>query len=335
MYKRNFLIGLFVFLSLYVYPLFAEVPGYFRFTQSVGEDTVEKVLDEQQLEFEERLKASDLIPYIKRKERRQFSDAVLQKLYEYRLEIQENAYATTMKLCPAYRIAKGMGLPEYHRRLGESRYVNHESPEVRDWALNMNDEYGTALSSSLQEWLYVMYEGAAQPFSVIGGVKADWADVTNTSSFEIKGWFYSFYILYLTDSLGFVQAIMHCLGTTDTDEVNQFIYTVLAVDLGMSSLSYFATLWTGDKILRLIINGLRWSSRPVGRAIVNFLHRKSISPNTAKRYATVAGLFFLGGFGVWATDAIMDSQEEKEIVQEIMQLELERAKNKQFQQQEK
>ncbi|MDE0151127.1 MAG: hypothetical protein OXK80_01345 [Bdellovibrionales bacterium] len=334
MYKRISLIGLFIFFSLYVYPLFAEVPGYFRFTQSVGEKTVETVLDEHQLEFAENLKASDLIPLIGREDRKGYSTALLQQIYEYRLDIQENAYATTMKLCPAYRIAKGMGLPEYHRNLGESRYINHESPEVREWARNMNDEYGTALSSSFQEWVYVMYEGAAQPFSNMAGVKADWINVTNIPMNKMDHWFYSFYIYYLVRSLGFVQAIVHCLGTTDVDEVNQFIYTVLVVDLEMSLAGYVATFWTGDKIFRLLLHGLRWSSRPIGRALVSFLHRKHIPPGTVKKYAAVAGVSVLGALGIWITNAIMDSQEMGEFSQEFIQQELESIKNEQLQEQE-
>ena len=329
MFKRFFLIGLLIFSILYIQSLFAELPEYLRFTQSVDKINVQRVLDEYPLEFEEGLKASEIIPLVSTEGRRKYSNSILQKLYEYRLEIQENAYATTMKLCPAYRIAKGMGLPEYHQKLGESRYVDHESFAVRNWARNMNDEYGTTLSSSLQGWLYVMYEGATQPLSAIGGVKADWLNITHTSMLEIKSWFYSFYILYLTDSLGFVQGIMHCLGTTDADEINQFIYTVLAVDLGMSSLGYALTFWTGDKILRLIINGLRWSFRPLGRSLLSFLHRKNISPTIAKRYAALAGVSLLGGFGLWLTHAIRNPQEVEEFSQEFFQIELERVKNKQ------
>ena len=335
MYNRKYFIGLFIFLSLYVYPLFADVPGYIQLTQSVGEDAVQRVLEEHRLEVEDKLKSSDLIQLVKEEDRKQFSNDVIQKLYDYQMEIKENAYQNTMKLCPAYRIAKGKGLPEYHKRLSDSYYVQHESAEVRGWALNMNDEYGENLSSSLQEWLYVMYEGAAQPFSAIGGVKADWLQQkSEISVFEMESWFYSFYTLYLTDSLGFVQAAIHCLGTMDADEINQFASTVLAVDTGISVSGYAVTFWTGDKILRLIIHGLRWSSRPLGRAIVALSNRYNIPMSTVKKYAVVAGLVGLGGLGVWATDAVLESREEQELFQEIMQLEIERAKNKRLQQSE-
>ena len=309
MYKRKYFIGFIIFLSFYVYPLFADVPGYNQLTLSVGAE----------------------------KKRSQFSNDVAQKLYDYRMEIEENAYQTTMRLCPAYRIAKGMGLPEYHRRLSDSYYVNHESSEVREWALNMNDEYGEVLSSYLQEWLYVMYEGAVQPLSNIGGVKADWIQNSpeEISFFDMEQWFYSFYTRYLVDSTGFVQGAMHCLGTMDGDEINQFAVTILAVDTGMSALGYVLTFWTGDKILRLIIHGLRWSSRPVGRAMVRFLNSKNISPKTVKTYAIIAGVFGLGGLGVWTTDAFLDSQAEQEFGQDIISVDLERAiKNKQLQLQE-
>jgi len=334
MYK-NYFIGLFVFLILFAYPLFANAPGYFRLTQSVGEDNVLTLLEEHRLEVEDKLKASDLIPLIvEEEERRQFSDDVIQKLYDYRMEIKKNAYQTTMKLCPAYRIAKGMGLPEYHKQFNNSYYTQHKSSEVRGWALNMNNKYGEVLSSSLQSWLYVMYEGAVQPFSAIGGVKADWIqNKPELSLFDMESWFYSFYTLYLIDSLGFVQAAIHCLGTMDSDGINQFASTVLAVDTAMSALGYAVTFWTGEKILRFIIHGLRWSSRPVGRILVRFLNSKNISP-AVKKYAIITGVFGLGGLGLWVVDAIMDSQKEQEVAQDFILRELERAKNRKLQQQE-
>lgn len=319
---------LFIFFSLHAFASFADVSRYVQFAQSVSADDVQKILVEHRLELEEKLKAENLIQYVKKDERKQFSDEVLQKLYDYRTEIQENAYETTMKLCPAYRTAKGMGLPEYHKKLNNSYYVSHESPEVRNWAFNMNEEYGEVLSSSLQSWLYVMYEGGIQPFSAIGGIKADFIEKLNISFFDWKHWFYSFYTLYLTDSLGFLQAAMHCLNTMSSDEINQFAVTVLFVDATMSTAGYGLTFWAGDKIFRAIIQGIRWSSRPISRMVTRTLHKNNISPNTVKKYAVVAGLVGLGGAGIWAAHSIMESQEEQDMFQEMMQRELEQAKNK-------
>ena len=319
---------LFIFFSLYAFSSFADVSRYTQFTQSVSAEDVQTILEEHRLEWGGKLTAEDLIQYVKKEERRQFSDEILQKLYDYRTEIQENAYETTMKLCPAYRMAKGMGLPEYHKKLNDSYYVSHESPEVKNWALNMNEEYGEILSSSLQSWLYVMYEGGVQPFSAIGGIKADFIENLNIPLFDWKHWFYSFYTLYLTDSLGFLQAAMHCLNTMSSDEINQFAVTVLFTDAVMSTAGYGLTFWAGDKIFRAIIQGIRWSSRPIGRMITRVLHKNNISPSTVKKYAVIAGLAGLGGVGVWAAHSIMKSQEEQEMFQEMMQRELERAKNK-------
>ena len=318
---------LFIFFSLYAYSSFADISRYVQLTQSVGESDVQKILEEHRLELGKKLTAEELIQYVKKEERKQFSDEVLQKLYDYRTEIQENAYETTMKLCPVYRIAKGMGLPEYHTKIS-SYYVSHESPEVRNWALNMDEEYGEVLSSSLQSWLYVMYEGGVQPFSAIGGVKADFIEKLSISFFDWKHWFYSFYTLYLTDSLGFLQAAMHCLNTMSSDEINQFAVTVLFVDAAMSTAGYGLTFWAGDKIFRAIIQGIRWSSRPIGRMITRVLHKNNISPNTVKKYAVAAGLVGLGGLGTWAAHSIIESQEEQDIFQKMIQREMERAKNK-------
>ena len=319
---------LFIFFSLYTFSSFADVSRYTQFTQSVSADDVQTILEEHRLEWGEKLTAEELIQYVKKEERKQFSDEILQKLYDYRIEIQENAYETTMKLCPAYRIAKGMGLPEYHKKLSDSYYVSHESPKMRNWALNMNEEYGEVLSSSLQSWLYVMYEGGVQPFSAIGGIKADFIEKLNISFFDWKSWFYSFYTLYLTDSLGFLQAAMHCLNTMSSDEINQFAVTVLFTDAVMSTAGYALTFWAGDKILRAIIQGIRWSSRPISRMITRFLHKNNISPDTVKKYALLAGFVGVGTAAGWIVQTIKESQKEQDMFQEMMQKELERAKNK-------
>ena len=327
MYKKKYF-GLFIFLSFYIFPLFADVPRYIQLTQSVEGPAVQNFLKDHRLDVEETLLASDVIPFVEKADRKKFSDDVLQKLYDYRKNIQENAYSTTMKLCPAYRIAKGIGLPEYHEKSNDSYYVQHRSPEVRHWALNMNDEYGESLSSSLQAWLYVMYEGGVQPFSAMGGIKADFIDKLNLSFFEAKSWFYSFYTLYLIDSLGFLQAAMHCLDTMDVDEIHQFASTILAVDVTMSMAGYVLTFWTGEKIFGAIIRGIQWSSRPIGRMMTRAMHRRGISPKMVKKYAIVAGGVALGVLGLWAIDSIMESQEEQERIQEIIKEEIERAKNK-------
>ena len=258
--------------------------------------------------------------------RRQFGDGVLQKMYDYRIEIQKNAYAETMKLCPVYRIAAGMGLPPYHKKLKNSYYVQHESPEVRDWALQMNRQYGKDIASSLQAWLYVMYEGGVQSFSALfeTGMKGDYINITQASFFESRRWFYSLYTLYLTDSLGFLQAAMHCLGTISEEEINQFALTVLGVDAAMSTAGYTVTLWTGEQVFGLIFKGIQWASRPLTKRFVSWLHRMNISPSTVKKYAVAGGITALGGLGIWTVSSLNKTQEEEELLQRMIQEEISR-----------
>ena len=265
---------------------------------------------------------------IEKKVHQQFGDEALQRIYDYRVGIQKNAYETTMKLCPAYRLAAGMGLPQYHREIKDSYYVHHESPEVREWALEMNREYGENLSSSLQAWLYVMYEGGVQSFSALfeTGVKGDYIDVTHSGFFELRRWFYSLYTLYLTDSLGFLQAAMHCLGTVSADEINQFALTVMGVDAAMSMAGYAVTLWTGEQVFGLIFRGIQWASRPLTSRFVHWLYRMNISPGVVKKYAMAGGITALGALGIWTFNSFKESEEESAVWQEMMKQEAARIK---------
>ncbi len=288
--QGKILTGLFIFLSVYVYPLFAEAPNYVK-------------------------NASFLVQSVEEKVRKQFGDDTLQRIHDYGIEIQKNAYEITMQLCPAYRVAIGMGLPDYHKKFNNSYYVHHQSPEVRSWALQMNNEYGEDLSSSLQAWLYVMYEGGVQSFLALfeTGIKGDYINVTHKSFFEVRRWFQSMYTLYLVDSLGFSQAAMHCLNTvTDADAINQFTYAVLGVDIYMSTVGYVAMIWTGEQVFGVIVQGIRWASRPLARGFVKWLHRMNISTSTVKRYAVISGVTALGGLGIWTVDSIQESQESQE-----------------------
>ncbi len=299
MWKKNILVGLFVCFNLYAYPLFAEASRYVQGSSSV-------------------------IQSVEKEVRKQFGDDVLQKIYDYRVEIQNNAYAETMKLCPVYRIVIGMGLPQYHKKLGGSYYTQHESSKVREWAVQMHRQYGEDISSSLQAWMYVMYEGGVQSFSALfeTGMKGDYINITHTSYFELRRWFYSLYTLYLTDSLGFLQAAVHCLGTVDVDEIHQFALTVLGVDVAMSTAGYALTFWTGEKIFGFIFQGVRWASQPLTKKFVSWLHRMNISPSTVKKYAVAGGITALGGLGFWTVSALNKSQEEEKLLQEMMEEEI-------------
>lgn len=198
--------------------------------------------------------------------KKHFDDEVLQKLYEYRVKIRESAYAVTMQLCAGYRTAVGYGMPEYHENMRKPYYTNHSDPEVRLWAGRINEEYGKAVSSSLQAWMKLVYEGGAQPFSVIfGGLKSDYLAKRNTGLFEFESWFHSLYSLFLLDSLGFLQGAVHCLGTHDKSEIDRFAAAVMIVDSEAGLAGHLITFWTGAVILKYIWLAARWTFRPVGK----------------------------------------------------------------------
>ena len=241
-----------------------------------------------------------------------FDDEVLQALYNYRSEIRKNAYSITMRLCPVYRLAVGKGLPDYHKKMRKSEYVNHPHPQVQAWVQNMNDRYGEDVSQSLQEWVRLVYEGGVQPFSSLFGMKADYLEVTHHSLLEFRSWFYSLYTLYLVDSLGFVAGAMHCLDTVDNSEINRFAQALLIVDSEMSLAGHAVTFWTGGKIIGLIIRGANLSFRPVSRASQAFIKKMGWDKALIKKYSGFGGLAALSGLGAWLSYSFFSLQEDTE-----------------------
>ena len=208
---------------------------------------------------------SSFVKQAEEETKKHFGDEVLQKLYEYRLKVQEEAYSTTLRLCAGYRMAVGYGLPDYHKKIQNSYYSKHPNEEVRVWANKINEEYGEMVSSSLQEWLKLVYEGGVQPFSAMFGLKSDYLAKKNAGLFEFESWFHSLYSLFLLNSLGFLQAAVHCLGTMDKSEIDRFASTVMIFDSEASLVSHFITFWTGAVVLKYIWTATRWVFRPVGK----------------------------------------------------------------------
>ena len=240
---------------------------------------------------------------------RKFGDETLQTLNEYKTNIQAQSYVTTMRLCAAYRVAKGMGLPDYHKKINSAPYINHPDVHVREWAQNMSREYGEVVSSSIQSWLKVIYEGGVQPLSALFGMKSDYIYKRNLSFFELHSWFYSLYTLYLVDSLGFLQASMHCLATLDADVINRFATTVMIVDSEISLLGHALTLWGGAKVIQLIFQALKWTWRPVAKMGSAFLRKVDISPSRFETGLKIAGLFTVVGLGAWSMEQFKTQRE--------------------------
>jgi len=153
----------------------------------------------------------------------------LARLTAFKAEVERGAFSQTMKLCEGYRRARGMGPSGYH-----GAYV-----------------YST--EESLGEWAKVAREGLIQPFSAMFGLKADYLAFNNVSLFAFHSWFRSLYSLYLINSMGFLQASMHCLNTMDQREINLFASAIVAVDLESTLVSELGLMWTGGRVLGLII----------------------------------------------------------------------------------
>ena len=179
-------------------------------------------------EYEYLEQTSVLVQQVEEESQKHFDDEVLQKLYEYRREIEQNAYLTTLKLCPAYHIITRYGLEEYYQNINKPYFLNHSDPEVQKWVQQTQQE--SVLSSSLKSWRSVAYEGGVQPLSALFGLKADYLHQTHASLLEIQSWFQSLYSLFLVQSPGFLQAAGDCLNTEDPSEIDQFAFTILIFD---------------------------------------------------------------------------------------------------------
>ena len=291
---------------------------------------------------------SSLIQFAEEETEKSFGSSVLQDLNEYRSQIRQSAYETTLRLCTAYRIAVGMGLPEYHKKVNSSEYLQHADPRVRQWAENLNRQYGDTVSSSMQAWLKTAYEGGVQPFTIIFGNKADYLAETHTGIFELKAWFYSLYTMYLVDSLGFLSAAVHCLGTHEVDEVNRFAVAVMMFDSAASIPGHLVFMWTGGMILKGLWRASKWSFRPVLRMasatkqrlnhVLQQITGKPVPvesswsqqashtvaqwllrflPYTTRRNTLITGGVGGGGIGgVWITDIVRDRFKQREILEE-------------------
>ena len=272
-------------------------------------------------------KTHSLIAEVEKETKRHFNDETLKKLYEYRMIVQKNAYADTMKLCSAYRQAVNMGLPAYHEHLSSPYYINHPNTEVREWARGLTHQYGQMLSSSLQMWMRLGFEGGSQPFSSMFGLKADYIEKTNTGFFEMRSWFQSLYSLFLINSLGFVSGASHCLGSLDENEISRFASAIMIFDSEASLAGHAFTFWTGGMIFNYLFKAARWSLRPASKITSSFIQKikqhtgwniKTHPAFSKRRLITAGGLSLTGGLGFFIYEKIKQRREMENKLQSVL-----------------
>ena len=207
-----------------------------------------------------------------------FNDESLQKIYEYRIKVQKSAFADTMKLCIAYRKARGLVTPQLHTIHGD--FNQHKDPNIRDWAQKMDQKYGVFESASLQSWMKILVEGTKQPFSAMGGLKSDFNEAQidyKGYSFKVRDmferWFLSLYSVFLVESDGFLEASLHCLGDLSMNQIEEeilnFRFTILFFDTQASAQSYNLMFWTGEYIFELLFKGTLLALSPISKRVVS------------------------------------------------------------------
>ena len=219
-----------------------------------------------------------------------FDDEVLQELYEYRMNIEKDAYSTAKDLCSVYAhviISSDISFSE----------------------------------NSLDAWSKILYEGMAQPFSAIGGKKADYLEKTHAQMFELRSWFYSLYTLFLLNSDGFKKGAEECLKG-HPEEVEDFIKSIKVVDIIGSSGIYLVEGGIIGKLLSVIIKSFKFVKSPVSKAYFKSLKKMHVSPRHAKNFLlTAAGSGALAG-GIFFWNEYREKKAQQEMLQKWFEEEL-------------
>lgn len=217
-----------------------------------------------------------------------YGDPVVDRLASYKRGVEKTAYETTLKLCEGYRRAKYLGPHPYHGK----------------WMYSFNQ--------SMNAWTKVAKEGALQPLSAIGGLKADYLSLQNIGFFDFESWFGSMYTFYLVNSLGFLSGAMHCLDTMDQSEINYFAATIVIVDYEMSLAAHTGVTIAAGQVFSMIAKATRFVWRPVGKLIGVATTR--ISPTPLK----VMGLSLGGVIADNLMVYIGERQQSLELIQSIV-----------------
>ena len=153
---------------------------------------------------------------------KEYESELSMKLQAYRIEVEKNAYADTMNLCIGY-----LAIKRNNPRAYELARKYHKNDQVFD-------KYSAAVSC-----FEVIKQGAANPFQAnFGGLKHQEHIGKNKGFWDYDSWFMSMYSTMLVHSTGFLSAAMHCLGTMDQDEINDFAGTILLTDITTSAAIY-------------------------------------------------------------------------------------------------
>ena len=224
-------------------------------------------------EYEYLEQTSAFVQKVEEESQKHFNEEGLQELYEYRIEIEKNAYLKTLQLCPAYHIITNYDLEEYYANINRTYFFNHPDPEVQQWIQNIQSQQESVFSSSLQAWRSVAYEGGVQPLSSLFGLKADYLNYTHTGLLEIKSWFQSLHSLFLVQSPGFLQAAGDCLSTEDPSEIEQFASTILIFDSTASVPLIAGTGGIAGVAIKGLIKAGVWVFRPATRAVHTYTRK--------------------------------------------------------------
>lgn len=178
-------------------------------------------------------------------------NSAVERVYQFRLQVQAEAFSTTLKLCEGYRRAHGMPPTAYHGR------------------------HMFTAQQSLAAWGEVYKHGLMQPLTSIVGLKSDYLTEMNRGFFDMETWLGSLYVMYLIDSLGFTQGVMHCFEKIDTAQYNDFMLAVVIADLHGSITTEAATVLAGGEIVKLLVRGTKFVFRPATRILQTLRARVS------------------------------------------------------------
>lgn len=175
----------------------------------------------------------------------------LRELQAFKQQVEQEAYAVTLRLCEGYRRVMMYGPPKYH-----GKYMYSKTEALLPWIQLYKEGLfvvGSAVLGNkrtyndLYPWKYKNSELSL-------GSRAEGVMMRITHELFISN-----YMLFLIESLGYVQAAVHCLDTTNTRELNKFTKAIIAVDFAGTATT---DIVTGALIGKVIRGAVGWGLFP-------------------------------------------------------------------------
>ena len=226
-------------------------------------------------------------------------DKTLEPLENYWEQVEERAYEDTLNLCAAYRWASSTGLA-----LASAHSYGALPPSEM---LDPQDRKNVSLLSSLKAWARLGWEGAAQPFSTVFGLKVNYNEIYHIEMHDLEFWFKSVYAVFLTRSEGFAKAAEECQIPKQA-----LAEAVLLFDSASSLPGHVLAFIAGGVVFGSVIKALLMAVKPLSR----FVSLSPVEKTNLKQVGLSMGALGLASLGAAAVD---ESEKRNLMAQQLSQ----------------